>query len=461
MSSKNRTVLRITHRAIAFILSFLALIFISTQLSEAQLSRQLPRFTGRYIATLSDGDFLASTYGDGKLPAPGVTDRLSIVNLPLNGKQEAIAQTNASNSVTGAPYALTLSPNGRTAFVVETLGAMPVGATRREQLSPGNQLVAIDLSNPDRPTVQSRMAVAPKPETVHIHPQGDLLAISTQTPDKEIILIPVQNNQLGQPLEFSLRQLGIQPDSERFQNGLYVSQVQYHPSGRYLAVNLDYRDEIAFYELQRNPQGKPQLIPWGQPVKVGKDPFTGQFTPDGRFYLSSNWGRNFGEQVKTLEQRIPETPGTVSVIQLAEFNTPASQVEHRVVSNAIADLSPESLAISPDGSKVVTVNMRGTAFPTNSPRFTCQASLSLMTLDRTSGQLTKIDDYPFAGILPEGAVFDASGDSLAVAVYDYFTPKPEGGIEFWQVIQKPKPTLKRTGYVVDIGRGVHQVLVAR
>jgi hypothetical protein len=63
--------------------------------------------------------------------------------------------------------------------------------------------------------------------------------------------------------------------------------------------------------------------------------------------------------------------------------------------------------------------------------------------------------------LPEGAAFDASGNGLAVAVYDYFTPKPEGGIEFWQVIQQPKPKLQRTGYVVDLDRGVHQVLVAR
>jgi hypothetical protein len=81
--------------------------------------------------------------------------------------------------------------------------------------------------------------------------------------------------------------------------------------------------------------------------------------------------------------------------------------------------------------------------------------------NRNSRRLTKIDDYPFEGILPEGAAFDASGNGLAVAVYDYLTPKPEGGIEFWQVIQQPKLKLQRTGYIVDLDRGVHQVLVAR
>jgi DNA-binding beta-propeller fold protein YncE len=441
---------------VAVIVSFLVIISISTQPSHAQL----PEFTGRYIAALSDGDFLASTYVDGKLPAPGVSDRLSILSLPLNGKQARVAQINASNSVTGAPYAMALSPNGRTVFVVETLGAAPAGATRREQLPPGNQLVAIDLSDPTRPTIQSQMAIAPKPETVHVHPSGDLLAISTQTPGKELVLVPFQDGRIGQPVEFSLEQLGIQPDPAQFQNGLYISQVQWHPSGRYLAVNLDYRDEIAFYEVQRSSNGTFQLVSWGRPVKVGKDPFTGQFTPDGRFYLSSNWGRNFGEQVKTLEQRLPIMRGTVSVIQLAEQSFSGSQVQHQVVSTAIADLSPESLAISPDGSKVVTVNMRGTAFPPNSPRFTRQASLSLMALDRASGQLRKINDYPFEGILPEGAAFDASSRFLAVAVYDYLTPRPEGGIEFWRILQKPTLQLQPTGYAVDVGRGVHQVLVA-
>jgi DNA-binding beta-propeller fold protein YncE len=460
---------RIIHQTIAFSIGFCLAILISIQLVDARSLPQLPKFSGSYIAAISDGDFLASTYADGKLPAPGVTDRLSILPLPLNGKPEKIARINASNSVIGAPYALTLSPDRRTAFVVEILGAMPVGATRREQLPPGNRLVAIDLSNPRRPRVRSQITVAPKPETVHVHPNGELLAISTQTPGKEIILIPIQAGKFGKSSEFSLQQIGIQPDPALFQQGLYASQVQWHPSGKYLAINLDYRDEIAFFQVQNSSENTLQLIPWGKPVKVGKDPFTGQFTPDGRFFLSSNWGRNFGAGVKTLEQRLPTTRGTVSAIQLAAANTPADRVQHRVVSTAIADNSPESLAISPDGSKVVTVNMRGTVFPLNSPRFTRQASLSLMTLvrvasalpNRNSGRLTKIDDYPFEGILPEGATFDASGNGLAVAVYDYLTPKPEGGIEFWQVIQRPKPKLQRTGYVVDLDRGVHQVLVAR
>lgn len=78
------------------------IIFSSTVTATGQ-SIQTLNFSGRYLAAISDGDFLASTYADGKLPAPGVSDRLSILMLPLKGKQEVIAQINASNSVIGAP----------------------------------------------------------------------------------------------------------------------------------------------------------------------------------------------------------------------------------------------------------------------------------------------------------------------------------------------------------------------
>ncbi|WP_146138298.1 hypothetical protein [Chamaesiphon polymorphus] len=95
--------LRINRIAIAFLVGIFLAILISIQLNYARSMPQLPKFSGSYIAAISDGDFLASTYDNGKLPAPGVTDRLSILPLPFNGKQESIARINTSNSVIGVP----------------------------------------------------------------------------------------------------------------------------------------------------------------------------------------------------------------------------------------------------------------------------------------------------------------------------------------------------------------------
>ena len=222
-----------------------------TQANELSQGTSSPNFTGRYIAAISDGDFLASTYHDGKLPNPNTAiDQLSIIPLPM-GDRSTISQIPVSNSVTRAPHAMSISPDGKTAFVVETQGTIPPGATRRDQLPAGQQLVAIDLSNPRQPRVLQRLAIAPKPETIHVHPDGNLLAISTQTSGREIVLVPFENGKFGEPQEFSLQQLGIQPDSTRFQAGITPSFVQWHPSGHYLAVNLNYRDQVAFFELQQ------------------------------------------------------------------------------------------------------------------------------------------------------------------------------------------------------------------
>lgn len=437
---------------------------LGAQSIRSQPSAARVNFSGRYLAALSDADFLASTYADGRLPEPNpqVSDRLSLIRLPLDGSQRATAQVRASNSVTAAPFSLAVAADGRTAFVVEALGPMPAGATRRDQLPPGRQLVAVDLSNPQSPTVRDRIAIGPQPETVDVHPNGNWLVVTTQTEGREITLVPVQDGKFGQPQTFSLRQLGIEPDARYFQNGRAASYAAWHPSGRYLAVTLNYRDEVIFLELQGDEAGgKLQLRRWGEAVKVGKDPFSGQFTPDGRFFITTNWGRNFGAQITTLAQRLPTEPGTLSVIRVAELGASAAQARHRVVATATSDLNPEGIAISPDGSLVVTVNMRGSAFPENSARFTRQSSLSLLKLDRDSGQLTKVGDYPFEGILPENATFDASGNSLAVAVYDYFTPQPEGGVEIWRVVRQPSLALERTGVIIDVGRGVHQVVLVR
>jgi 6-phosphogluconolactonase (cycloisomerase 2 family) len=426
-------------------------------------AEQLPQsvgLTGRYIAAISDADFLASTYKDGKLPKRDVNlvDRLSIITLPLEGSDKPTAQINTSNSVTAAPFSLSISPNGKMAFVLETLGPPPPGATLRKQLPPGRKLVAVDLSNPRKPTIGETLDIGSNPETVDVHPNGNLLAITTQMEGKEVILVPVRNGKFGKPKAFSLRGLDIAPNPNYFQNGMYASYVQWHPSGRYLAVNLDYRNEVVFYELRRNGANAVNLVRWGEPLKVGKDPYSGQFTPDGRFYITTNWMRNFGANITTLEQRLPTSRGTLSVARLANVGTEASRAQHRVVFTATSDLNPEGITISPDGSLVATVNMRGTLFPQDSPRFTHQASLSLLRLNHESGRLTKVGDYPFEGILPENASFDASGNYLAVAVFDYFTSAP-GGVEIWRVVREPSLALERTDQVIDVGRGTHQVVI--
>jgi len=120
--------------------------------------------------------------------------------------------------------------------------------------------------------------------------------------------------------------------------------------------------------------------------------------------------------------------------------------QHRGRSTATSDLNPE-VYHQPDGSLVATVNMRGTLFPQDS-RFTHQASLSLLRLNHESGRLTKVGDYPFEGILPENASFDASSNYSRRSVR-LLTSAP-GGVD---LARSPRafPRPRATDQVIDVG----------
>jgi len=86
--------------------------------------------------------------------------------------------------------------------------------------------------------------------------------------------------------------------------------------GRYLAVNLDYRNEVVFYELRRNGCQCRQSRALGEPLKVGKDP-TLVNSHLMVAHITTNWMRNFQTNITTLEQRLPTSRGTLSVARLS------------------------------------------------------------------------------------------------------------------------------------------------
>ncbi len=65
-------------------------------------------------------------------------------------------------------------------------------------------------------------------------------------------------------------------------------------------------------------------------------------------------------------------------------------------------------------------------------------------------------------MLPEDAVFDADGKSVAVVIYNYREKSPKkGAIEFWNVIGGDKPKLERTGFKIDVTRGAHSMYLVK
>jgi DNA-binding beta-propeller fold protein YncE len=126
-------------------------------------------------------------------------------------------------------------------------------------------------------------------------------------------------------------------------------------------------------------------------------------------------------------------------------------------------VSPEGLAISPNGRYVVTTNLERSYLPYNDDRITWFSSLTLIMLDPQTGQLNRVADYPFDGILPEAAAFDASSQYLAVVNYDFFDDRtPGGSIDFWRIASdplNPQPMLVQTRYSVPVTRGAHSMVL--
>jgi sugar lactone lactonase YvrE len=145
----------------------------------------------------------------------------------------------------------------------------------------------------------------------------------------------------------------------------------------------------------------------GNIVETGLAPTTSRFAPVGRFYVTSDCGRDLW--APTLDGRIPETASGIRVIRLWD-PVDGQAAHHQRLATATTDLSADGTAISPDGRLVA-------ALPTNSPRFDRDASVTLPTFDPEAGTIEKIADYPVDGVLPDGGRIDLTGDHFLATVF--------------------------------------------
>lgn len=412
------------------------------------------------IAVVSDGDFLASSYATGRVTPQelGHKDILTLISL-RNGAVTTSA-LEVSNSVTSPPEVLSLASDGNTAYVIERLGQRTPSTEYSRDLPPGRRLFRIDLSDPAQPRITDTAEVAAFPESVRVSPDGRFVAVMSNTPQASLLqIVPVADGRFGAVATFDLADHQVPATADSARGGRTATAVEWHPSGRYLAVNMHTQNRVAFFEFSTTADGKPAVRRWGNLVDTGPDPFTGRFTADGGYYLTADWGRNFS--ATNLEGRLPTQPSSLSVIRLADRSTSGQQAQHRRVHTAQTDRSSEGIAVSPDGLWVATVNMRETALPRTSSRFTKEASVSLLRFDPANGTLRKIGNYPFDGVLPEGAAFDLAGEHLLVSVYEYHDGNPPGaGLEVWKVRHDQQPGLERVGRI-PMPHGAHHVEVGR
>ena len=395
---------------------------------------------GQAIVSIHDGDMLASAYVDGRLGPRETGDALTILSL----SDMSLAGVPVSNSVAGAPTAVAVTPDGEFAVVSESFGPRPDGAESFGDLPVGSLVTLVDISDLSDPTVVDTAEAGNRLDGLSINPDGSLIAVALHQSDgRGIAFVERNGNRLGAVSHASLPAIAA---TQR------ISHVEWHPTLDFIAIHTVDQAMVHFARVIRNGSDV-SLEPWGNPVLTSKYPVMGRFTPDGSHYLTANlfWG--------------PDVPGiwTEAVdgdVMSIRFDAEGGDAgaRHLIVGRAPTGASPEGLAISPDGEWAVSTNLEVSYAPAEDDRHTPYASLSLIDIDTATGALRTVGTYYFDGILPEAAVFDASGQYVAVVNYDQHIGGAEGGsIDFWRLVTGDEPKLVQTRTSIAVPHGPHSM----
>ncbi|TIQ16048.1 MAG: hypothetical protein E5X61_29585, partial [Mesorhizobium sp.] len=204
-------------------------LFLMPDLSSAQLAES----RGATVFALSDVDMVPTVYETGELgaPDPHNRDALSIITSPTE-RSRSVAMTEVSNSTYGPPGALDVSLDGQFVFVAETLRQRSERATRLDELQQGDTIRSLQFDGGHSAVVDS-VRIGIQPQAIHLNPAGDLIAAITADAKHELTFVPVREGRFGQASSFGL---GLEPSTGFIP--LKATWVQWHPSGRYVGVNL-------------------------------------------------------------------------------------------------------------------------------------------------------------------------------------------------------------------------------
>ena len=100
-----------------------------------------PRFLGRMLVVVSDGDMQALAY-QGDVLGPTAPNTLSVIPLDKPVRNGSAAAIKIANSVIGPPSALALTADGRYVIVAETKGPAPANRPKAKiaDLPPGRTI---------------------------------------------------------------------------------------------------------------------------------------------------------------------------------------------------------------------------------------------------------------------------------------------------------------------------------
>lgn len=408
-------------------------------------------FDASHLLVLADADMAATAYADGVLYPIDASDQL-ITLANLESEQVERGSVGVSNTVMGWPGSLTVSDDGRFAYVVSSRGSPPPSVTELEQgvnvgMPVSRTLTTINLGNGD----VKEMDVCLKPLSVSLAPSGNWLLIACGDATNELTVVALGE---GRPGEIRAFDLDV-PAYKLRETDAGASYAVVHPGGEAAGVMLE-NHAVTLVRFEMDTAGVPVAATAETPRELDRWLSVARWTRRGDHLLVADvaWGPGQTDAV---------TNGPGSILSFAL--SPDGE-QRGLVSEATVSKSPEAFELNRDGTLLATVNMERSYLPGGFPLGLVPgrgaSSLSLVGVDDATGELTTYGEpVGFRGVLPEDAVFDADGDQLAVVVYqDHDAPRSGGWVSFFEVNTAGEPPqLQFTGRRIPLPRGTHDLYV--
>ncbi|MEL6724249.1 MAG: hypothetical protein AAFP81_03620 [Pseudomonadota bacterium] len=403
-------------------------------------------FEGRFLA-LSDASMAGTAYADNQLePFAGMRDELTL--FADGAPQSSIA---APNSVISWPQVLDISPDGRSAYVVETRGDLDPSVSQVENvyydMPIAQRLLVFRVEGTTLSPIQVVEEIGSAPQSVEAPGAFPLLYIATEDTGAELVTFSVlPDGTVEDRRTFDLRAPYLPEDVEQRVRNIVVA-----PDGVTFAANVGNK-RVQFYRMILDLDQRPQEIEKiGDPIAFGVRLSTMKWAPSGRYLIVTDVNA-YESNLAMLTQR----GGQVFSIQPPTETAPA-----QVIDQVRVGRFAEGVELSDDGTLIASIAMERTYLPQLPPLafwpHRRQYALMLIGLDPETGRLEMLDEIRAAGVLPEDVIFDETGQNLAVATFHRRkgSDRTRGFIDFFSI---ENGALKAQNKTQAVMRGPHDLV---
>lgn len=311
------------------------------------------------------------TSGAPKVIPPAASDSISI--LDFSSIPPSVQHLdNIPNSVIGPPSNIAITPDGKLAFVANSLKVDPNNPTN---WVPESFAHILDLTAKP-PKVIGKVTTGRQPSGISITPNGRLALVANRA-DGTVSVLSIRGKEV-----FPLQTVNVCPPAES------ASDVAISPDGKLALVSAQKGGYLAVLKIDGET-----VTATGQKLSTYGQPYRVVITPDGELALTA--GQGYGNGIDR---------DAVTVIDLK--SKPMRTVDYIAVGAV-----PESIEISPDGKLLAVVLMEGSNFGPNDPNRSTHGKLVMLA---RKGKTFSVVEEHRIGRIPEGVAFTSDGKHFVV-----------------------------------------------